>query len=72
LRRHSPLAVKVAALIEAGQPQPAAIGRAEVITRLSAGDLILLKYEEHHASIMVGDITLPGSELRAVEVRRLQ
>lgn len=63
---------KAAALIEAGQPQPAAIGRAEVITRLSAGDLILLKYEEHDASIMVGDITLPGSELRAVEVRRLQ
>jgi hypothetical protein len=63
---------KSAALIEASQPQPAAIGRAEVLTRLSAGEMILLKYEEHDASISVGDILLPGSELRAVEVRRLE
>ena len=62
---------KSTALIEAGQPQPAAIGRAEVITRLSAGDLVLLKYEEHDASMVIGDITLPGSELRAMEFRRL-
>ena len=62
---------KSTALIEAGQPQPAVIGRAEVITRLSAGDLVLLKYEEHDASMTIGDLTLPGSELRAVEVRRL-
>lgn len=63
---------KSAALFEPRQPQPAAIGRAEVLTRLSAGETILLKYEEHDSSISVGDILLPGSELRAVEVRRLQ
>ena len=63
---------KSTALIEAGQPQLAAIGRAEVITRLGAGDLVLLKFEEHDASIQVGDITLPGSELRAVECTTAQ
>ena len=63
---------KSTALIEAGQPQPAAIGRAEVITRLNVGEVVLLKYEKHDASISVGDIFLPGSELRAMEVRRLK
>lgn len=61
---------KSAALIDASQPP--AVGRSEVLTRLSAGETILLKYEEHDTSMSVGDLFLPGSELRAVELRRLK
>jgi hypothetical protein len=61
---------KSTALIE--DSQPAAIGRAPVLGRLNAGEVILLKYEEHDSSMTVGEVFLPGSELRAVEVRRLK
>jgi hypothetical protein len=60
-----------AAFVEAGQWQPAASGRAEVIARLVVGESVLLKYEEQDSSIYVGDVLLPQTTLKALEVRRL-
>ena len=35
------------------------------------GDLLLVKYSEESDDIIVGDLTLPGTQLRALEVRPL-
>jgi hypothetical protein len=63
---------KKTTLVEPGQWRPAATGRAEVMARVKAGEDILLKYEEHDDSIQAGEVTIPGTALKAVEVRRLK
>jgi hypothetical protein len=63
---------KKTTLVEAGQGQPVATGRADVISRLKVGEDLLVKYEEHDTSFQAGEVTLPSTELRAVELRRMQ
>lgn len=46
-------------------------GRAEVIAALTAGDEVLVKYAEQSSDIPAGDVVIPGTDLKALEVRRL-
>ncbi|MGZ8710893.1 MAG: hypothetical protein ACXW28_11785 [Thermoanaerobaculia bacterium] len=42
------------------------------MARIKAGEDMLLEYEEHDDSIQAGDLVIPGTALKAVELRRLK
>lgn len=46
-------------------------GRAAVIAALKPGDEVLVKYVEQSSDIVTGDVVIPGTDLKALEVRRL-
>ncbi len=61
-----------ATFVEAGGWQPVATGRDAIAARIRTGEEVLLKYEEDDSSIQAGEVTIPGTTLKAVEVRRLK
>lgn len=46
-------------------------GRAAVIAALKPGDEVLVKYVEQSSDIVAGDVVIPGTDLKVIEVRRL-
>ena len=57
-----------AVVVDAGDTRT---GRAAVIAALTAGDEVLVKYAEQSSDIPAGDVLIPGTDLKALEVRRL-
>jgi len=58
-----------AVVVDAGDTRT---GRAAVIAALTAGDEVLVKYAEQSSDIVAGDVVIPGTDLKALEVRRLR
>jgi hypothetical protein len=47
------------------------VGRTAVLASVSAGDEVLVKYAEQSSDIIAGDVVIPGTDLKVLEVRRL-
>lgn len=47
------------------------VGKAAVLAAITPGDEVLLKYVEESSDIITGDVTIPGTDLKVLEVRRL-
>lgn len=58
-------------LVEKDRWAAAASGTAGVLSRVQLGELLLVKYAEESNDLVVGDITLGGTDLKVIEVRRL-
>lgn len=55
----------------AGDGTSLASGSKEISARLKAGDEVLVTYDEVSSDIPAGDIVIPSSSLRALEIRML-
>lgn len=58
-------------LIDAGG-QPLAVGSKEVSARLSGGEEVLVTYVEQNDDMMVNDLLISGSSLKALEIRQVR
>ncbi len=47
------------------------VGKAAVLAAVRPGDEVLLKYVETSSDLLVGDVFIPGTDLKVLEVRQL-
>lgn len=57
-----------AVVVDAGTTRT---GRAAVVAALAPGDEVLVKYAEQSSDIVTAEVFVPGTDLKALEVRRL-